>query len=1028
MPSVQRYLSGRDNLVRTAALAASSVRPSTAIERVGAQRAGGGRARLAGAYTGHEAAQIDVEVVAAGGIPRASVPQFVGVGNGQLQVAAVDAAAPLQGITLTLADLGIPTESAALDVRELRIVARTPGAAGNSIRITVAPQLTRTATQFSLLADWSAGTALRSGSQWDFGGLPLTARGELDAASPRLQFGFDPQVYRAYRVYKDGAWQFGLSPALERDVPAGTAVFSVAGGYIVTVTDGATTETFGDTGAGQPAVVTFYDLVEALSTSALVEVGGVTAADRTVGGQAAIDVPLRTQAWLLSLGGKVKLQNVVVPPGAPTQAVTVRCINADKVGLERWSVTGDVSGALPVATTGESYATAAIEFAVPVIAPATVDSGEWSFKYEPTSRAESEGLPSVCVRPFRFGVNAKARTVTFRYQKRPPPDCKCSDMPTPRVSLSCLGLEGEAMALSAAYQSRLEALYQWRRDFVASNTAMPGANVDFQRYDQLLADRIASVFSQALGEVSESAPALVEWDAALVDLGSALSVLEGTTGASDDLYELSIAALADGNLASAFTTMWVARFQARMDYVRTLAGIVPKSESSGSDAGSCWTDHGDAFWWADVNGYYLPAFTNQAYVSARRNTETGEVYSTQEFGFGLVVACPDRLREGDQLTINIDQVDGERPYQVGDEAVIQTIAAGPAWLAGGVDGTDEQTWRVQGSVSGALSNYIVPTDGAPAPLYSAAGIDLQLALGGIPFTLGDSFSLAVEAGQYRWRKDGAAWSALIDIPANGQAALADGITAHFDAGAAPSFVPGDAYQFLVHQPWAASHVRDAHASSWAWAGTDATMVLDFGSAQPLGAVGLARYELPAGASVTVQLSADGAAWSAPELLDMTRAVCVLMLGAVARYMRLTVTGADGGHIGWIWAGQPMLTDHHASSCQRRRQWAATRGDGWNAASLYAGVGDGWSLGWSTEDWVASRLLEADVVKLFALLDWAQQTDEPLLFVPHFQHAKDASLVRFRADALELDDKNEYQASDDGQRYMSATLELDPVYA
>ena len=32
------------------------------------------------------------------------------------------------------------------------------------------------------------------------------------------------------------------------------------------------------------------------------------------------------------------------------------------------------------------------------------------------------------------------------------------------------------------------------------------------------------------------------------------------------------------------------------------------------------------------------------------------------------------------------------------------------------------------------------------------------------------------------------------------------------------------------------------------------------------------------------------------------------------------------------------------------------------------------------------------------------------------------------DALELDDKNEYQASDDGQRYMSATLELDPVYA
>lgn len=1027
MPSVQRYLSGRDNLVRTAALAASSVRPSTAIERTGTQRTGGGRARLAGAYTGHEAAQVDLEIVAAGGIPRASVPQFVGVGNGTLKVQDVDAAAPLQALTLTLCDLGIPTEAAALDVRELRIVARTPGAAGNSIRITVQPQLVRTPTQFSLLSDWPAGTALRSGSQWDFGGLPLTARGELDAASPRLQFGFDPQVYRAYRVYKDGAWQFGLSPALERDVPAGTAVFAVTGGYLVTVTDGATTETFGDTGAAQPEIVTFYDLAEALSASALVEVAGVLAADRSVGGQHAIDVPLRTQAWLLALGGAVKLQNVAVPAGAPTQAVTVRCINADKVGQERWSVTGDVSGALAVATTGEAYATPAIEFAVPVITPATVDSGEWSFKYEPTTREENAGVPSVCVRPFRFGVNAKAKSVTFRYQKRPPADCKCSDMPTPRVSLSCLGLQGEAMALEAAYQSRLEALYQWRRDFVASNTAMPGTYVGHWGKDGQLADRVAAVFAQALSEVWESAPALLEWDAALTAMDADLAALEGTTGSDDDMTEKSMAAYGPG-ASDGYITMWVNCYQARMDYVRTLAGLVPKSESSGSEAGSCWTDHGGDHWWVDVSGYYLPAFTNEAYVSARRNTETGEAYSTQEFGFGLVVACPERLREGDQLTINIEQVDGERPYQVGDEAVIQTIAAGPAWLAGGVDGTDVQTWRVAGSTSGALPAYIVPTDGTPAPLYSQAGIDLQLALGGIPFALGDSFSLAVEAGQFRWRKDGGAWTAPADIPANGQGPLADGVTAHFDPGAAPSFVPGDAYQFLVHQPWAASHVRDAHASSWAWAGPDATMVLDFGSAQPVGAIGLARYELPAGASVTVELSADGAVWSVPEVLDVSRAVCVLMLGAIPRYMRLRVTNAEGGHIGWIWAGQPMLTDHHASSCQRRRQWAAMRGDGFNAASLYAGAGDGWSLGWSPSDWVASRLLEGDMPKLFGMLDWAQQTDEPLLFVPHFQHAKDASLVRFRAEALEVDDKNEYQANDEQHRYMSATLELDPVYA
>ena len=1028
MPSVQRYLSGRDNLVRTAALTASSVRPSTAIERIGTQRTGGGRARLAGAYTGHEAAQVDLEIVAAGGIPRASVPQFVGVGNGTLKVQDVDAAAPLQALTLTLCDLGIATEHAGLDVREVRLRARAPGAVGNNIRLTVQPRLTRTATSWALLADWTTGAAVQSGAEWDFGGLPLNVKAELDPDNPRIVFGSDPQVYRPWRRYQDGGWKFGLSPALERNVPAGTAVLSVTGGYVVTVTDGAAVETFGDTAAAQPEIRSFYDLLVALQGSALVEVAGVVAADRTAGGQAAIDVPLRTQAWLHALTGKVKLQGIAIPAAAPTQAITVRCINADKVGRERWSVTGDVSGVLPVATTGEPFASGAAEFVVPVIDPATVDSGEWSFKYEPTTRDPEEGVPSVCVRPFRFGVNAKARTVTFRYQKRPPPDCKCSDVPTPRVSLSCLGLEGEAMALDAAYQSRLESLYEWRRDFIASNTAMPAPSVDHQRFDHLLADRVTAVFAQALGEVWESAPALVEWDAALTDLGGELQPLEGTTGASDDLYELAIAATSNGFAANDYIAMFVSRHQARMDYVRTLAGIVPKSESSGSDAGSCWTDHGDAFWWADVNGYYLPAFTNQAYVSARRNTETGEVYSTQEFGFGLVVACPERLREGDQLTINIDQVDGERPYQVGDEAVIQTIAAGPAWLAGGVDGTDEQTWRVQGSVSGVLPDYVVPTDGAAAPPYNAAGIALLLALGGIPFALGDSFTLAVEAGQYRWRKDGAAWSAPLDIPASGQAVLGDGISAFFDPGAAPSFVPDDAYQFLVHQPWAASHVQDAHGSSWAWAGPNATMVMDFGSAKVLGAIGLARYELPASATVTVELSEDGAVWSAPHVMNMSRAVSVLMLGAVPRYMRLAVTNAEGGHIGWVWAGRPMLTDHHASSCQRRRLWAATRGDGFNAASMYAGAGDAWSIGWSSQDWSASRLLEDDVVKLFALLDWAQQTDEPLLFVPHFLHTDEAALVRFRADALNVDDKYVYQVTDKRERSLSATLEFDPVYA
>ena len=1112
MPSVQRFFSGRDNAVRAAVLAASSVRASTAIERVAATRAGGGRARLAGSYTGHEAAAVDVEIVAAGGVPRASVPQFTGVGNGQLTVQSVGGAAPLQALTLTLADLGVPTATAGLDVREVQIKARTAGSTGNSLRITVVPQTVRTATAWALLADWSAGSAVQSGPQWDFGGLPLSPKDELDGNSPRIAFGFDPQVYRPWRKFKDGQWQHGLSPQLERGVAAGTPVYSVTGGYLVTVTDGVTTETFGDTAATpvpQPAIVTFYDLLTALAGSALVEVAGVVAMDRTVGGQAAIDVPLRTSAWLLALGGKVKLENVGVPAAAPTQTLTLRCINDDVVGAERWSVAGDVSGTLPVATTGVPYASAAALFTVPRIDPAAAGSGRWSFKFRPAARDEGEGVPAVCLRPFRLGRNAVPRTVTFTYTKRPPADCKCSDMPTPRVSLKCLGLdEGGDMALDAEYQTRLEALYEWRSDFMAANT-QPGYPARAVAVDMDLADSVTGAFAEALGEIHESALARAEWDAALTDMQADLARLmgigterawpssarqggmagavwinpishkaylllsvDGQTGSSevgpiyegmpgwtaaddpvwDDSgtpFEIDIvlrdadnmpvthtleyqclpdvlnADLGDGlgdSPARELLPQLLRRYVARMDYCRTLAGIVPKSESSSSDAGSCWTDHGGTHWWVDAEGYYLPAFTNQAYVSARRDADTGKPYSTQEFGFGLVVACPERLREGDEITLRIEAVDGERPYRVGDEAIIQTVGAGPAWLAGGVDGTDVQTWRVAGSVSGPLADYVVPTDGTPAPTYSAAGVDLKIALGGIAFALGDAFSLAVEAGQFRWRQDGGAWSSAADIPASGPAALADGLALYFDAGAAPSFVPGDAYGYAVHQPWAASHVRDAQATAWGWAGAAASMTLDLGAVQTVGALALARYSLPAGAAVTAELSDDGVAWGAPLALDVSRAVGVRLLGLQARFVRVNVAGAPGGSIGWVWVGEPLATEHHASSCQRRRRWAVRRSDGVNAAGLYAGAGDGWLLGWQ------NALRDGDADALLERVNWAQVHDEPLVLLPHHLHPEDAALVRCGADALELSDVHEYQPDDAGRRLLSATLELEPIFA
>ena len=1024
MPSVQRYLSGRHNLCRTAALVASSVRAATAIERTSAQRAGGGRVLLSGAYTGHEAAQVDVEIVAAGGTPRASVPQFVGVGNGQLQVQDVDAGAAQQTFELTLADLGIPTASAGLDVREVRIRAKAAGAVGNSIRITVQPQLVRTATAWALLADWSAGTATQAGTQWDFGGLPLSPAGELDAAGLRIQFGFDPQVYRPYRVFKDGAWRFGLSPELQRGVAAGTQVYTVTGGYVVTVTNGTTTETYGDTVALQPPVVSFYDLLQALAGSALVEVAGVVAADRTIGGQAAIDVPLRTQAWLLALSGGVKLEGVAVPADAPTQAITVRCVNADVVGQERWSVTGDVSGTLPAAVTGTPYVSDAALFTVPVITASGQGSGSWSFKYAPVDRPEGVGLPSVCVRPFRFGANARPLTVTFKYSRRPPADCKCSDVPDVYISPECLGIFSEdGGTMDTALQTRLIDLMQWRATFLGTNIALaegevPGsAQVAADAGDvRLVNGCINKVLVPALQEIYDDADAAAAWDDAISDFKSEWADYAALGGSG-------------GNLTTVGETLNT-KYAARMDVCRVIAGKLPKSEPSGTDAGSCWVDPGDSYWWVDTEGYYLPAFTNQPYHSARRNTDTGEAYPTKEFGFGLIVACPERLQLGDTLTIRIAQVDSQRPYAVGDTAVLQTVGAGAAWLTGGVDGTDELTWRVIASAAGALPDYVVPTDGSAVPAYTQAGVTLQLALGGIPFALGDKFTFAVEAGQYRWRKDGGTWSVPSDIPAAGVVSLADGLQATFQPGAAPSFVEADAYSFAVYQPNAASHVRDAHASAWAWAGATASMTLDFGVPQPVGMLAMARYSLPAGASATVQLSDDGATWGAAVALDVSGAIALHAFadGATARALRVSVADAEGGSIGWLWAGTPLATVYSATSCKRTRHWATQRGQAVNSAALYAGAGDGWQLAWQVDGTLGGFLTKADAGELMDMVDWAQEHDEPLIFLPHYQHPQDASLVRAGTEAVDLEDTHEYQPNDADKRMLSASLTLDPLYA
>ncbi|MEI6972657.1 MAG: hypothetical protein WCL44_14210, partial [bacterium] len=204
------------------------------------------------------------------------------------------------------------------------------------------------ATSRSLLAEWPLGTARQSGDQWDWGGLPLAASGEIEEATPRLRIGNDPEVYRPYKEYIDGAWRYSLSPLVARPLPAHSRVWTVSGSYSITLSDGVTdgaSETF--------AATTLYDLLVALSGSALIDVSGVVAADRRPGGTSRVDVPLRTQAWVTKTSGVAVIDYVPVPT-APTEVVFLKC-TASSPGADLWAVSGAVSQSIGQAVTGQPY-------------------------------------------------------------------------------------------------------------------------------------------------------------------------------------------------------------------------------------------------------------------------------------------------------------------------------------------------------------------------------------------------------------------------------------------------------------------------------------------------------------------------------------------------------------------------------------------------------------------------------------------------------------------------------------------------
>lgn len=486
----QRFLANNRNAVRTALLTPSSVQAvSDSVLETSLARDGTAQVALTGAFTGVEEAIYDIEVLdATVGTKLISAPVFSGVGSGTLS--GISSSATAQTYSVELGDNGIPVTFAGVDFEGVRLVARASGSAGNLVNITIdQTTLTVTDTSYSLIDDLKAGAGSETqgleGPAYDWQTAVLGADNLIPSSAKRVVFGDDiGAVYLQYKKYVDAKWLYYFVPEIKRDIRKGTAVRFVTGGRAVAVTNGTTTENY-------TGIATLYDLLNAIKTgSALLDVVGVIANDRSPTGQASRDLQTRTDAHVQPSTGAgsdyaTGFVDTFANSGAATELVTAKCYAVTSkdhplahLGAERWEVSGSLSGDLGIVVTGEPFTdpTGKFGFTIPTALPPDSETAKGRFSATGVSyvgRDPGVELPPLCPAGLLLGPDATDQTITLTYTKRPTGDCLCLDLPVPNLATACLGIIGEGegtMTYQAANVTRLTSLYDWAADTVRDNS------------------------------------------------------------------------------------------------------------------------------------------------------------------------------------------------------------------------------------------------------------------------------------------------------------------------------------------------------------------------------------------------------------------------------------------------------------------------------------------------------------------------------------------------------------------------------
>lgn len=1050
----QRYFANNRNALLDADLTPSDVLPVAGqVLEIPVARMGSGSVRLTGSYDGFEEATYDVEILD-NNADNPFVSSVVSSGAGSGTIENVVAAGAAQSFTIELFNEGIPELAAGVDFEGVRIVARAVGASGNALSLEIDQSgLTFTPQAFSLLADLAAGaggaTTGLDGAAFDWNTKVLSGDNIIPADAHRVAFGDDTtNIYLQYKKYVDGRWSYHFVPEIRRNVAKGSIVNFVTGGRDVDVcVSGTPTETL-------TGIVTVFDLLNAIKTeSALVDVAGVVAYDRSPTGQAAKELLARTDAHVEPSTGSgsefaTGFVDTFANAGAATELITATCYAITfrdhplaAVGAERWHLVGSVSGNLGDIVTGVPYtdgSPATFGLTIPQVLPEDYNSGAGRFSvteinYVPRDEGEQE--PPICVVAMTLGAEAVDQSIVLRWEKRPSGDCDCSGMTVPALDGDCLGIidpeGGSEMGLQTDTIAKLAALYTYAAAVIRANSGsstIDGFDVPVP-YGFL--DRPTALTTEVFVDPTTGSDTRNiatknppnSFKDIVDDFASAVVAIDPVTDAGlradgmsawDDAFT-ALQADIDDTTPMPATAVNSDIYGALLAIAYASAGIVPgKSNASTVQSGDgCWRDTGDDYWWAVVGsdkGAYAPAFNNTPFYSCRRNEDDGLYYSSKEFGFQINIKCPEYLKEGDEIHLAIGDAGKSSTYQIGDVLTLPIIAGVPVQLAGGQDGDPTLEFYVSGSVVGALPSYTYEPGASPAGYLASGVLEFEYVPGGIPNRKGDRWTFALEGGHYRWRKDGGAWSTdspPLDI-SDAPAAFDSGLSIEFVAGATPSFEVGDVFSFRALQPWAVSNLRTPSLSRWQWSGATADVVVDMGSSTDVNAALLARHTLPEGATITIEGGDSPGVYLWTESLTWRAGIIanVFTTPRTARYVRISVAAATDGGIGWAWLGDPLTTTLSADFTPRRSYRIENGSAGLDQGGRFLAMATSGEVVFSD-----SALSDDDVDGLLSLVDWIKSNnDEPFAFMPNVNRPAESYLVRGAVDELQYDESSGMNAT------------------